>query len=302
MAGLGAVALCRPSAARVDGAAWRISYVGHASLLLQIAGLNILLDPVWSHARIAVSLGRAETGERSRHRLCRLCRRSMSFLVSHAHYDHLDVGDAVAACGRASPARHHAARQRRDHARSRYGDRGRGLRLARSPLRSAATSAVTLVPTRHWSARNLSDRNMSLWASFVIAAPAGRIYVVGDSGYGDGEHFRERARALRAVPARRSADRRLRAALVHARPAHEPGRVGEGIRRLRSRARDRPSLRHVPAHRRADRCAASSRWPMRCGSRKFRPSVSVRCARGRCFNSSNGTAAPAADEQPCALT
>ena len=52
-------------------------------------------------------------------------------------------------------------------------------------------AAVTLVPTRHWSARNLSDRNMSLWASFVIEAPAGRIYFVGDSSYGEGGHFRE---------------------------------------------------------------------------------------------------------------
>ena len=50
---------------------------------------------------------------------------------------------------------------------------------------------MTLVPTRHWSARNLSDRNMALWASFVIETPGGRIYFVGDSGYGDGRHFRD---------------------------------------------------------------------------------------------------------------
>jgi L-ascorbate metabolism protein UlaG (beta-lactamase superfamily) len=50
--------------------------------------------------------------------------------------------------------------------------------------------AVTPVPTRHWSARNLSDRNMSLWAAFVIEAPGGRIYFVADSGYGDGAYFR----------------------------------------------------------------------------------------------------------------
>jgi L-ascorbate metabolism protein UlaG (beta-lactamase superfamily) len=50
--------------------------------------------------------------------------------------------------------------------------------------------AVTPVATRHWSARNLSDRNMSLWASFVIEAPGSRIYFVADSGYGDGRHFR----------------------------------------------------------------------------------------------------------------
>jgi L-ascorbate metabolism protein UlaG (beta-lactamase superfamily) len=37
----------------------------------------------------------------------------------------------------------------------------------------------------------LSDRNMSLWASFVIEAPGVRIYFVGDSSYGDGHHFRD---------------------------------------------------------------------------------------------------------------
>ena len=60
-----------------------------------------------------------------------------------------------------------------------------------SASRSAQDVAVTLVPTRHWSARGLTDRNKALWASFVIETPAGRIYHVGDSGYGDGEHFRD---------------------------------------------------------------------------------------------------------------
>ena len=50
--------------------------------------------------------------------------------------------------------------------------------------------AVTLVPTRHWSARGLTDRNKALWAGFVIETPGGRIYHVADSGYGDGSHFR----------------------------------------------------------------------------------------------------------------
>jgi L-ascorbate metabolism protein UlaG (beta-lactamase superfamily) len=46
------------------------------------------------------------------------------------------------------------------------------------------------VPTRHWSSRGAFDRNKALWASFVIETPAGRILFVGDSGYGDGLHFR----------------------------------------------------------------------------------------------------------------
>jgi L-ascorbate metabolism protein UlaG (beta-lactamase superfamily) len=55
--------------------------------------------------------------------------------------------------------------------------------------------AVTLVPTRHWSARGLFDRNKALWASFVLETPAGKLYIVCDSGYGDGGHFRRVAEA-----------------------------------------------------------------------------------------------------------
>mgnify|MGYP002717204019 CR=1 FL=1 len=55
--------------------------------------------------------------------------------------------------------------------------------------------AATLVPTRHWSARGLFDRNKALWASFVLETPAGKLYIVCDSGYGDGRHFRRVADA-----------------------------------------------------------------------------------------------------------
>ena len=50
--------------------------------------------------------------------------------------------------------------------------------------------AVTLVATRHWTARGVLDRNKALWASFVLETPAGKIYIVCDSGYGSGVHFR----------------------------------------------------------------------------------------------------------------
>ena len=59
--------------------------------------------------------------------------------------------------------------------------------------------AVTLVPTRHWSARGLFDRNKTLWASFVLQTLAGKLYIVCDSGYGDGGHFRRVAAAHGAL-------------------------------------------------------------------------------------------------------
>ena len=231
MAGLGAEPLSatrRPHAS--NGPEWRLSYVGHASWLLQTAGLNILIDPVWSERVSPVSF----VGPK------RVNDPGIAFdalppidvvLVSHCHYDHLDVETLARLHARTSAARHHAARQRHHHEE-------RTMRRS-APRRSTGTSAsssargvaVTLVPTRHWSARGLTDRNKALWASFVIETPAGRIYHVADSGYGDGHHFRACARPLRAVPARDAAGRRLRAALVHGRPAHEPGRVGAGLSR-----------------------------------------------------------------------
>ena len=173
--------------ARVDGPEWRLSYVGHASWLIQTAGLNILIDPVWSERVSPVSFAGPK----------RVNDPGIPFnvlppidvvLVSHCHYDHLDVETlsrleaahhprVITPLGNDSIMKAHDAVIRAEafdwHQRI---DLGKDV-------------AITLVPTRHWSARGLTDRNKALWASFVIETPAGRIYHVADSGYGDGYHF-----------------------------------------------------------------------------------------------------------------
>jgi L-ascorbate metabolism protein UlaG (beta-lactamase superfamily) len=173
---------------RVEGAAWRISYIGHASFLIQTAALNILLDPVWSkRASPSRFIGPKRVNDPG-----------IAFadlppidivLVSHGHYDHLDIRTLSRIAG-AHPARvitplgNDVIMRNFDSAIVAEGydwndrvDVGRGI-------------AVRLVPARHWTARNLSDRNTALWASFIIETPAGRIYFVADSGYGDGHYFR----------------------------------------------------------------------------------------------------------------
>jgi len=175
--------------ARVDGSGLRVSYVGHASFLLQTAGLNILLDPVWSERASPFRFVGPKRVNDPGIALTDLPPINV-VLVSHGHYDHLDLPTLVqlAAAHRPriiAPLGNDAIMLDHDPkiAAEAYdwGDRidiGDGV-------------SVTLVPTRHWSARSLSDRNMSLWASFVIEAPAGRIYFVGDSSYGDGRIFRD---------------------------------------------------------------------------------------------------------------
>ncbi len=173
---------------RVNSSRWRISYVGHASFLIQASGLNILLDPVWSERVSPVDFA----GPRRRNAP------GIAFsalppidvvLVSHCHYDHLDVAtlSRLASVHRPriiTPLGNDTIMREYDPAiRAEAYDWGDRIDIG-------SGVAVTLAPMRHWSARHYFDRNKALWAAFVIATPGGRIFHVGDSGYGDGHHFR----------------------------------------------------------------------------------------------------------------
>jgi L-ascorbate metabolism protein UlaG (beta-lactamase superfamily) len=174
--------------AEVNDTSWRISFVGHASLLLQTAGLNLLIDPVWSERVSPVSFAGP----------MRVNDPGIAFealppinavLVSHSHYDHLDLAtlSRLAAAHRPrviTPLGNDAIMRGHDPAIAAeaydWGDR----------VTLPGGASVSLVPVQHWSARGLTDRNKALWAGFVIETPAGRIFHVADTGYGGGHHFR----------------------------------------------------------------------------------------------------------------
>src|ERR1700738_236608 len=174
--------------ARVDGADWLISYVGHASWLIQTAGLNMLLDPVWSRRASPFRFVGPKRVNDPGIVFAELPPIDV-VLVSHGHYDHLDLAtlSRLSAVhrprGGTPPGNDTKIRKHESAVAAEAYDWEDQVKIGEGV-------AVTLVATRHWSARNLSDRNMSLWASFVIEAPGGRIYFVADSGYGDGRHFR----------------------------------------------------------------------------------------------------------------
>jgi len=173
---------------RVEGPEWRISYVGHATLLLQTAGLNILIDPVWSERVSPVSFAGPKRVNDPGIVFDALPPIDIA-LVSHCHYDHLDVEtlSRLAAAHKSrviTPLGNDTIMKDHDPAiRAEAYDWHQRIEFGKD-------LAVTLVPARHWSARGMTDRNKALWASFVIETPAGRIYHVADSGYGDGHHFR----------------------------------------------------------------------------------------------------------------
>jgi len=167
----------------------RITMVGHATLLIQVAGVNLLTDPVWSDRASPVSFA----GPR------RVTRPGIFFenlppidavLLSHNHYDHLDLAtlrrlhdehrplmimplgnDAIVA--RAIP-----------DARIKAVDWGGRVTIS-------AGVSTSLTRANHWSARGMNDRRMALWAGHYIDTPAGGVWFAGDTGYGNGAIFHQ---------------------------------------------------------------------------------------------------------------
>lgn len=168
--------------------ALRIALIGHAAYLIQIAGVNILTDPVFSERASPFSAAGPKRVNPPGIDFGDLPRIDL-VLVSHNHYDHLDLATLSRLTARddprvVAPLGNDTIIRTHDPAiRAEAHDWGERIEIAPGV-------AVTPVQTAHWSARGLGDRRKALWASFVIETPEGRLYHVGDSAYAGGHHFR----------------------------------------------------------------------------------------------------------------
>lgn len=169
-------------AARVDGAAMRVTWVGHATVLVQTGGLNILTDPVWSDRAGPFGFGPqrvAEPGVRFED-----LPKIDLVLVSHNHYDHMDLMTLARLWQRDRPII--VTSLGNDSVIGQAGVPARALdwgqRLAVRP-----DVGVTVTRNHHWSSRWFADRNRALWSSFVVQLPHGNVFFAGDTGLGDGK-------------------------------------------------------------------------------------------------------------------
>jgi len=167
--------------ARVDGGGMRATWVGHATVLVQANGLNILTDPIWSE--VAGPFGLA--GPR------RTAPPAIDFdklpkidlvLVSHNHYDHLDLPTLKQLWARDKPAI--ITSLGNDTILRSAGIEARGLDWGE---RAALRPGVEVIVNRnhHWGSRWFTDRNRALWSSFVVTLPGGNLFFAGDTGAGD---------------------------------------------------------------------------------------------------------------------
>jgi N-acyl-phosphatidylethanolamine-hydrolysing phospholipase D len=157
------------------------TWIGHATMLMQAAGLNVLTDPVFSQRASPVQFAGPLRAQPPGVALDELPPIDV-VVLSHNHYDHLDRASVM-----------------------RLNERSGGATLFLVPLglkgwmaRQGIANAVELdwwdchthrgvefffTPVQHWSARALGDRNRTLWGGWSVFAPDFHWYFSGDTGY-----------------------------------------------------------------------------------------------------------------------
>ena len=169
----------RVAAPATDATDLVVTFIGHATFLIQTSAGNLLTDPVYADRAGPWGLLGPRRVRRPAMALEDLPPISI-VLLSHNHYDHCDLRTLRALARRFDPIV--------------ITPLGNGRLLRSAGVRrveeldwwqSAVTSPVdvTVTPAHHFSARTPFDRNRALWGGFLINAAGRRIYFAGDTAY-----------------------------------------------------------------------------------------------------------------------
>ena len=157
------------------------TYINHATHLIQISGMNMLTDPIFSQRASPVSWAGPARVHKPAIALEALPKIHV-VMISHNHYDHMDVESIrklsqihnpvfVVPLGNKELIEDMGAQKIVEL------DWWQDTKIENSELK------ITLVPVQHWSARGMFDRNKALWGGFVVQSPSLKIFFAGDTGY-----------------------------------------------------------------------------------------------------------------------
>jgi L-ascorbate metabolism protein UlaG (beta-lactamase superfamily) len=168
---------------RVASSDIRLTMIGHVTVLIQTAGLNIVTDPVWSNFAGPLPFA----GPR-RVRAPGIAMADLPpidiVLVSHSHYDHLDTASLKQMVALYDPLI--ITPLGNDRIITKAAPKARVKVIDWDERTSFGEAIIEAEPVNHWSARSLSDRNEALWAGFTLHAAGKRCFINCDSGFAGG--------------------------------------------------------------------------------------------------------------------
>jgi N-acyl-phosphatidylethanolamine-hydrolysing phospholipase D len=162
-----------------------ITWIGHATMLVQMGGLNILTDPVFSERASPVQFAGPKRYQPPGIALKDLPRIDV-VLLSHNHYDHLDTTSVKALSQQPGGAplfivplgvkKWFAAEGITNVQQMDWWDK-------QTVKTAAGEVEIHFTPVQHWSARSMGDRRATLWGGFALFASDFHLYFSGDTGY-----------------------------------------------------------------------------------------------------------------------
>lgn len=165
-----------------DGILW----FGHASFLIRLDGVNILLDPVFGEPSLITPYITPPSPIEK-------LRKVDYILISHDHRDHCDEATVKQLTAKFPVAKILTGLRMNELVGDWNSSKAEIQTAGWYQQFSLPTDKIkiTFLPSRHWSRRGLFDTNWRLWGAFVIEGAGATIYFSGDSGYGS--HYKELA-------------------------------------------------------------------------------------------------------------
>ena len=158
-----------------------VTWIGHATVLAQVGGINLLTDPIFSERASPLSFAGPKRAHAPGLALAQLPRIDL-VVVSHNHYDHCDAPSLQALNGQAGGAPLFLVPL---GLKAWLADLGITNAIEMDWWQSQRLGAVEVVmtPVQHWSGRSLGDRLQTLWGGWALFAPDAHLFFAGDTGY-----------------------------------------------------------------------------------------------------------------------
>src|SRR4030095_3338600 len=158
-----------------------VTWIGHATVLLRMAGLTVLTDPQFSERASPLSFAGPKRVVPPVPALNELPHIDAG-VVSHNHYDHLDLDSVVRLAGQpGGPPTFFVPLGLKEWVERRGIEEV--VELGWWDRRDFRGVEIHFVPVQHWSRRTLTDENRTLWGGWVLRHPELSFFFAGDTGY-----------------------------------------------------------------------------------------------------------------------